>query len=136
LRFETEEPMSKPSFSPAVPENAEAIGLAALVFLTEDGDRLGRFLGETGMSPADLGQAAGAPEMLAAVLDHLLQDESLLMVFAASAGIEPAEIAPARIALVGANGDFSEYGYGEAAQKQVKTASRKVSRRWSGPDAE
>lgn len=120
--------------SPAASEKAEAIGLAALVFLTEDGERLGRFLGETGILPADLGQAAGAPEMLAAVLDHLLQDESLLMVFAAGAGIEPAEIGPARIALAGAAGDFAEHGYGEAAQKQVRSAPRKVSRRWRGPE--
>lgn len=128
--------MRSRSSPPPVPENAETIGLAALVFLTEDGDRLGRFLSETGMSPADLGRAAGKPEILAAVLEHLLQDESLLMVFAASAGIEPTTIAPARIALGGAAGDFNEYGYGEAAQKQVKTAPRKVSRRWRGPEAD
>jgi hypothetical protein len=114
-------------------EQAEAIGLAALVFLTEDGDRLGRFLGETGMSPADLGRAAGTPEMLTAVLDHVLADESLLMVFAAGAGIAPGDVAPARIALGGAAGDLGEYGYGEAAQKQVRSAPRKASRRWPGP---
>lgn len=117
----------------AAPESAEAIGLAALVFVTQDEQRLGRFLAETGISPADLGRAAGTPEMLAAVLDHLLQDESLLMVFAADAGILPAKIAPARIALGGASGDFNNYGYGEAAQKQVKGPSKSSSRRWPGP---
>ena len=58
-------------------ENAEAIGLAALVFLTEDEDRLGRFLSETGLSPDDLRASAGTREGLVAVLDHLLADESL-----------------------------------------------------------
>src|SRR5262245_48780823 len=80
-------------------EEAEAVGLSALVFLTEDGHRLTRFLSETGINPAELRGAAGEPATLAAVLDHLLADESLLMVFAAEAGIDVATIGPARAAL-------------------------------------
>ena len=115
-------------------ERAEAIGLAALVFLTEDSDRLGRFLSETGLSPSDLGRAAGTPHMLAAVLDHLLADESLLMVFAAGAGIEPLDIAPARFSLGGGGSAMSEEGYGDSAARQAQPAVKKPSRRWRGPD--
>ncbi|MGE0627921.1 MAG: DUF3572 domain-containing protein [Hyphomicrobiaceae bacterium] len=82
-------------------EEAEAIALQALVFLTEDRDRLSRFLLDTGMSPGDLGNAVGSPEALVAVLDHLLGDESLLLVFTSAAGIDPAVVQPARAILDG-----------------------------------
>ena len=84
-------------------DEAEAIGIAAFVFLAEDEARLTRFLEATGMVAGDLRAAAGSPETLSAVLDHVLSDESLLLVFAAGAGIEPAAIAPAHAALVEAS---------------------------------
>ncbi len=126
--------MAGRSPSPSQQESAEAIGLAALVFLTEDGERLGRFLGETGLSPADLGSAAGTPHMLAAVLEYLLADESLLMVFAAGAGLDPLDIAPARFTLGGGGSGMNEEGYGETANRQSRTAVKKPSRRWRGPE--
>ena len=76
-------------------DQAEAIGLAALGFLASDIQRLGRFLALTGTGPAELKAQAHSPRMLAAVLDHLLRDEGLLLVFAASSGIEPTSIGPA-----------------------------------------
>ncbi len=85
--------------APATAETASTLALSGLAFLAEDPQRLVRFLGLTGIGPADLRQAADAPETLLAVLDHLLGDESLLLVFAASKGIAPESLAPARAAL-------------------------------------
>jgi len=93
---------SKPS-----EEDAGALALAALGFLAEDGPRLGRFLTMTGIGPGDLRAAADAPETLLAVLDHLLADESLLLVFTASKGISPEDVYPARQALGGREEDFA-----------------------------
>jgi hypothetical protein len=77
-------------------ETASALALKGLAFLAEDAPRLGRFLALTGIGPGDLRQAAGAPETLLAVLDHILGDESLLLVFAASKGLAPEAVEPAR----------------------------------------
>jgi hypothetical protein len=76
-------------------ETAEAIGLKALAFVAEDGARLGRFLSLTGLSPDQLRNEANAPHTLQAVLEHLAEDESLLLVFTASAGYAPEQIEPA-----------------------------------------
>lgn len=116
--------------------DAESIGLAALVFLTEDGERLGRFLSTTGISPAELKATAGTPEGQAGVLDYLLSDESLLMVFSAEAGIDPAAIAPAREALVG-GGDAKRYAAENytSGNTSGRAASKRPSKRWAGPGA-
>jgi hypothetical protein len=81
------------------PESAATLALAGLSFLAEDGPRLGRFLSLTGIGPDQLRAAADAPETLLAVLDHLLADESLLLVFTASRGITPDTVYPARAVL-------------------------------------
>ncbi|WP_439541769.1 DUF3572 family protein [Hyphomicrobium sp.] len=80
-------------------ENAAALALAGLAFLAEDAPRLERFLSLTGIGPEHLREAADATGTLLAVLDHLLADESLLLVFAASKGIPPETVAPARAVL-------------------------------------
>jgi hypothetical protein len=80
-------------------ETAVAMGLKALAFIAEDSRRLGRFLSLTGLSPDRLRDEAGAPPTLQAVLEHLAEDESLLLVFAASAGCAPEAIEPARALL-------------------------------------
>jgi len=80
-------------------EKAQSLALEALTFLAEDTQRLARFLGLTGMSPGDLRGAAGSSETLLAVLDHLMADESLLLVFAASRGKKPESFARTRALL-------------------------------------
>ena len=90
--------------SEPTPEEAAAMALAGLAFLAEDGPRLGRFLALTGIGPDQLRAVADAPETLLAVFDHLLADESLLLVFTASKAIPPASVAPARAALARALG--------------------------------
>ena len=85
-------------------DQAETIALTALGFLAEDVQRLGRFLALTGIGPAELKAEAGSARVLAAVLDHLMKDESLLLVFAASSAIAPELIAAAHRQLEGAPG--------------------------------
>jgi hypothetical protein len=86
-------------------ERAEVLGLEALAFLAGDPARLGRFLALTGADPAELKAAAGEPRTLLAVLEFLLADESLLLVFAAEAGIDPAGAGAARDLLARAAGE-------------------------------
>lgn len=96
---------------PAKPtaETATTLALEALAFLAEDGPRLGRFLALTGIGPDQLRAAADAPETSLAVLDYLLGDESLLLVFTASKGVAPETVYPARAALARSLGAESAY---------------------------
>ena len=73
-------------------EKAETLALEALKFLAEDVQRFGGFLAATGIGPAALRAEAASPRVLAAVLDHLMQDEPLLLTFSANAGILAAAI--------------------------------------------
>ena len=57
--------------------------------------------GATGLAPDRIRQSASQPDFLAGVLEHMLADESLLIAFADSAGIDPADIARARGAFGG-----------------------------------
>lgn len=91
----------KTRIEPLDRQKAEAIGLAGLAFLAEDGERLGRFLALTGMGPQTLRAEASSPVVLGAVLEHLLADESLLLVFAGMKGLDPASIAPAHALIAG-----------------------------------
>lgn len=77
----------------------EIIAINALGFLAEDPARLSRFLDITGLNPATLRQAAGEPRFLASVLDYLMNDESLMLAFAAHHGASPETIAAASAAL-------------------------------------
>jgi hypothetical protein len=82
-------------------EAAEALAIQALGFLAKEPERLEAFLSGTGIAHEDIRQAAREPGFLAGVLDHMLGDESLLMAFADSAGLDPANMARARRALGG-----------------------------------
>ena len=81
-------------------EAAETIALKVLAFLAEDPARLGRFLAITGVGPAELRSGAGEPRMMASVLEYILGDESLLLMFASNAGVAPESIQPASDQLV------------------------------------
>jgi hypothetical protein len=85
-------------------EDAATMALTGLGFLAEDGARLSRFLALTGIGPDQLRAVADSPDTLLAVFDHLLADESLLLVFTASKGIPPEGVAPARAVLARALG--------------------------------
>jgi hypothetical protein len=80
-------------------EAAEMLAIQALGFIAGDSERLADFLNMTGIAAADIRLAAGEPSFLAGVLEHMLADESLLLAFAADAGIDPAEVARAKSVL-------------------------------------
>jgi hypothetical protein len=77
-------------------EDAEALALAALEFLGQDGERIGRFLTLSGLDPSSLRKAAVEPGFLPGALDYVAGDEALLVAFAEAAGIAPERIGEAR----------------------------------------
>jgi hypothetical protein len=79
----------------------EEVAIAALGFIAEEPERLGRFLALSGLGPESLRAAAGQPDFLAGVLDHVLGDETLLLAFAQHAEINPDEVTRAHRALTG-----------------------------------
>ena len=91
--------MKRPSS--AAREAAEMLAIQALSFIAEEPERLNGLLNATGLTLDRLRESATAPDFLAGVLEHMLADESLLLAFADSAAIDPADISRARIALGG-----------------------------------
>ncbi len=82
-------------------EAAESLAIQALGFIAQDPDRLAGFLSASGLRAEGIRSAARQPHFLAGVLEHMLADESLLVAFADSAGLDPATIARAHGALGG-----------------------------------
>ena len=82
-------------------EAAEALAIQALNFLATEPARLTRFLALSGLDPASIRAAAAESGFLAGVLAHLGENESLLMAFAAEAGVTPADVDRARRLLAG-----------------------------------
>jgi len=91
--------MKRPSS--AAREAAEMLAIQALSFIAEEPERLNGLLNATGLSLDRLRESATAPDFLAGVLEHMLADESLLLAFADSAVIDPADVSRARMALGG-----------------------------------
>jgi hypothetical protein len=77
-------------------DDANSLAINALAFLAADVERLGRFLGATGLGPDNLRSAAQQPGFLAGVLSFIMEDEALTLAFAANAGVEPGRVAAAR----------------------------------------
>ncbi|MFY9899649.1 MAG: DUF3572 domain-containing protein [Xanthobacteraceae bacterium] len=75
------------------------LAVQALAFIAEDDGLLSGFVASTGIAVQSIRDAAREPNFLAGLLEHILADENLLIAFAASAGIDPAEVARARQAL-------------------------------------
>ena len=69
-------------------DTAAAISLRALGFLVADSDRLGRFMALTGIEPAAIRTLAPERSFQAAVLEHLLADETLLLQFCENEAID------------------------------------------------
>jgi hypothetical protein len=76
-------------------ETAEGIAAQGLAFLAEEPARLAGFLNVTGLTPDQIREQAATPEFLAAVLEHLAGDESLLLVFAANTTVAAETVTPA-----------------------------------------
>ncbi|MGH6672516.1 MAG: DUF3572 domain-containing protein [Xanthobacteraceae bacterium] len=82
-------------------EAAEMLAVQALGFIAEEPRTLSRFLESSGLSAEQIRLASRQPGFLAGVLEYVLGDEPLLIAFAESAGINPAEVARATSALGG-----------------------------------
>jgi Protein of unknown function (DUF3572) len=82
-------------------DGAETIALQALGFLASNDDRIALFLSLTGILPNDLIAEARTRHMQVAVLEHLSQDESLLLVFSAEANLQPDQVIKALMLLGG-----------------------------------
>jgi len=80
-------------------QTAEMLAVQALAFIAEDDSRMSSFIASSGIAVESIRAAAREPNFLAGVLEHILADENLLIAFADSAGIDPAEVARARQAL-------------------------------------
>ena len=84
------------------PSAAQTIALHALTHIAGDAEILAHFLKISGLEPSDLRQHVSDPELLAAVIDFLLSDESLCTGFLAAEGIDAKVLHDARRALPGA----------------------------------
>lgn len=85
----------KPKGLKAQRDAAQEVAVSALAFIAADGERLVRFLSETGLAPATLRAAAARRDFGAGVLAFLLADEQMLLAFAAEKGLDPRHVAGA-----------------------------------------
>lgn len=83
------------------PALAQTIALKGLAFLANSPQDLQRFVDLTGADGAQLRARAADPEFLAAVLDFLLTDDSLLAGFCAGELLDPPSVHAARRGLPG-----------------------------------
>ncbi|MGB8364988.1 MAG: DUF3572 domain-containing protein [Rhizomicrobium sp.] len=83
------------------PEEAETLALKALSFLAQSPDELGRFVAVSGIFPDDLRLRAGDPEILAAVMDFILAEDSRVTGFCETLAADPRLLYLARRALPG-----------------------------------
>ncbi len=83
----------------AARDRAKTLAVEALAFIAEEPRALARFLDASGIAAQEIRTAARNPGFLAGVLEHMLSDETLLLAFAARAGIDPAEVRRAARAL-------------------------------------
>lgn len=87
-------------------ESAHVLALQALAWLAAQDEGLSGFLAQGGLDAAELAARAAEPELLAAVMDHLLAEEARVLDFAASAGVKPETLLAARAALPGGDAPF------------------------------
>lgn len=81
---------------------AETLALRALTYLSIEPDALGRFLVNSGLGPAELKARVADPDLLVAVLDFLLSNETLLVGFCEVDSTEARHVHMARHLLGGA----------------------------------
>ena len=82
-------------------EFAETVALRALGWIASDAARFSALLDASGLDAAGLRARATDAEVLAAVLDFLLSDETAVLAFAAESGVAPEATLRARAALPG-----------------------------------
>ena len=82
----------------------DQLSAQALGFLGSDGERLGRFLDATGLSPQSLRAAAAQDGFGASLIEYLASDEALYLGFAEAHGYAPADLDAIRVKLSGIAG--------------------------------
>jgi hypothetical protein len=80
---------------------ADVIALNFINFLASDADRLQRFCDLTGCAADALRENLASRDFLSMALDYALQDETLLLAYAAHAAIAPQDVLSARRQLPG-----------------------------------
>jgi hypothetical protein len=103
--------MTKQFSTPEAREQAETVALQGLAFLASEPTQLERFLSETGLAPDEIRANAGSREVLEAALTVLLNDEALLLTFAANAGIQPEDVVEAHTYLATDGGRLHPYSW-------------------------
>lgn len=86
-------------------EAAREVAIGALGFLATDPERIGPFLAESGLSPADLRGVVASPAFQVAILDHLINRQDLLLEYVSGAQIDPGHVVAAREILAHAPAD-------------------------------
>jgi hypothetical protein len=81
---------------PETIDRAAALGLSALGWMLQEGDRAARLLALTGLTPEDLRTRIGEPALLAAVLGFLEAHEPDLLACAEALDVAPAQLVEAR----------------------------------------
>lgn len=71
------------------------LAIQALTFIAGNAEHAERFLALSGLGPGDLRGAAADPAFLVGVMDYLVADEPLLLLFAADAGLSPQAVVAA-----------------------------------------
>ena len=87
-----------PGHSPRQPSSGvdpDVIAIQALTYIASEPERAERFLALSGLVPGDLRAAATDPAFLLGVMDHLVGDEPLLLLFAAEASLSPEAVVAA-----------------------------------------
>jgi len=80
---------------------AKEIATNAVVWLADQPDRLGAFLGATGAEATDLRAAVTDPSFLGAVLDFILMSDDSVLAFAQDQDLAPEDVQTARSHLPG-----------------------------------
>ena len=81
--------------------DAEILALRALGWAAEAEGVLSRFTARSGLKTDDLRRQAGDPELLAAVLDFVLAEDSLARAFCEQEGVDARQLHLARALLPG-----------------------------------
>ncbi|MGU3536672.1 DUF3572 domain-containing protein [Methylobacterium sp. A54F] len=76
-------------------DSTEGLALQVLGWIVAEEDRLFPFLNASGLSPDNLREVIREPAFLAAVLDHVMGDERVLIACAEGIGVKPERIAAA-----------------------------------------
>lgn len=86
-------------------EDAEAVAISALTFLSETPDLMQRFLALSGIEASGIREAAAEPHFFAGVLKFFLAHEPTLIAFCSAMNVEPQTVGMALAELPGGRDD-------------------------------